>query len=385
MPHEPTTIAAVRGATTVPMNRASDILEGSTRLLETLMSANSLRVDQIVSALFTCTADLDADFPAHAARRMGWESVPMLCAREIPVPGSLPRVVRVMLTVRVPHHGAALTPVYLGEAAALRPDLASPRGDATVQRRVAIIGLGQIGGSIGLGLRGRGWRRMGFDRDTATLADALAAGAIDEAAEDIRAACANAELAVVAVPVDGLAAAIENAAAALPTGAALLDTGSARSPLSQALSATVGRGIAAVGGHPLAGTEGRGFAAARRELFRDAPFLLMPVGNAVPAIVAAFVEDLGAIAVVTDAATHDEALARTSHLPYLLSCELRALGSEAEKARLSGPGFRDMTRLARSDPAMAGAYCRANVIEIEGAWMSFRAAMDARVQSLRRS
>jgi len=373
------TIAAVRGATTIPLNEASAILEGTTRLLEALMSRNGLGADRIVSVLFTATADLDADFPAHAARRMGWGAVPMLCAREIPVPGSLARVVRVMLTVRA-DAGQALQPVYQGEAAALRPDLSPP--SATPERRIAIVGLGQIGGSIGLALRGRGWRRTGFDLDAEATAAALAGGAIDAVAGSVAEACRDAELAVIAVPVDAVALAVARAAAALPRGAALIDTGSTRGPITPALAAARGRGIAALGGHPLAGSEGRGFAAARGDLFRGAAFALLPGEAPVPPIVEALVRDLGSNPVPTEPGAHDRALARSSHLPYLLSCALSDAGAAAAAAGLTGPGFRGMTRLAAGDPRMAEAYCRANAAEIASAWDELRADVDRRVAEL---
>src|SRR6185295_7301895 len=102
------------------------------------------------SAVFTATPDLDSDFPAHAARRLGWTDVPLLGAMEMAVPGALPRVVRVLLTVSGAPAGRRLAPVYLEGAARLRPDLAG--GGATASpaarepRRLALIGLGQIGG-----------------------------------------------------------------------------------------------------------------------------------------------------------------------------------------------------------------------------------------------
>src|SRR5512134_587241 len=126
-PH--TGIAAVRGAVPVPENRADDIVGATARLLSTLLEVNRLEPGQIVSALFTLTDDLDADFPAHAARRLGWADVPLLNAREIPVPGAMPRIVRVLLTVSGVAPGTRLTPVYLDEAAALRPDLLGARPD----------------------------------------------------------------------------------------------------------------------------------------------------------------------------------------------------------------------------------------------------------------
>ncbi|MBI1799321.1 MAG: chorismate mutase, partial [Candidatus Eisenbacteria bacterium] len=121
-------IVAVRGAVAVRANTAAEILSASARLLRALVAANGLDPSRIVSALFTTTADLDAEFPAHAARRLGWTDVPMLHAREIPVPGSMPRVVRVLITVRDVPASKQLVPVYLGEAAKLRPDLATSAG-----------------------------------------------------------------------------------------------------------------------------------------------------------------------------------------------------------------------------------------------------------------
>jgi len=113
---------ALRGATTVTSNDAESILAATTELMEEVMERNALRPADVVSCIFTATEDLDAEFPAVAARRLGFEGVPLLCAREIPVPGSLPRVIRVLL-----HYYAAIDHtaqhVYLRDARALRADL----------------------------------------------------------------------------------------------------------------------------------------------------------------------------------------------------------------------------------------------------------------------
>jgi chorismate mutase len=113
---------ALRGANSVEANEASAILEGTSLLIRELMDRNALTPDAMVSCLFTLTDDLDAEFPALAARQLGLDKVPLLCAREIPVPGAMPRIVRLML-----HYYAddAHTPkhVYLGWARALRSDL----------------------------------------------------------------------------------------------------------------------------------------------------------------------------------------------------------------------------------------------------------------------
>src|SRR4051794_9000200 len=115
-------LRALRGATTVEKNEADAILDGTEELVREVMRRNDLHPDDMVSCIFTCTTDLDAEFPAVAARRLGLSAVPLLCAREVPVPGALPRVIRVLIhCYGEPGHEAQH--VYLGEAAALRLDL----------------------------------------------------------------------------------------------------------------------------------------------------------------------------------------------------------------------------------------------------------------------
>jgi chorismate mutase len=113
---------AVRGAIQVDANEADAISSATAELLGELISRNGLEPGRMVSCLFTCTPDLDAEFPAVAARRLGLDSVPLLCAQEIDVPGSMPRVIRVMVHYYAPvGHSAVHT--YLGEAQTLRADL----------------------------------------------------------------------------------------------------------------------------------------------------------------------------------------------------------------------------------------------------------------------
>jgi chorismate mutase len=115
---------ALRGANSVESNTAEAILGGTEELMHELMARNELEPDAMVSCIFTVTSDLDAEFPAVAARRIGLNSVPLLCATEIPVPGSLPRVIRVLVHYYAPEDHSARH-VYLGEARALRADLES--------------------------------------------------------------------------------------------------------------------------------------------------------------------------------------------------------------------------------------------------------------------
>ena len=115
---------ALRGANSVQSNRSEDILSATDELMHELLGRNSLQAEDLVSCIFTLTDDLNAEFPAVAARRMGLQHVPLLCAREIPVPGALPQVIRVLV-----HYYAAdehqPAHVYLGGARTLRSDLDS--------------------------------------------------------------------------------------------------------------------------------------------------------------------------------------------------------------------------------------------------------------------
>jgi len=378
-----TRIAAVRGAIQVPANRAEAIRASTARLLTALVETNRLDPARIVSAIFTATPDLTADFPAHAARILGWTDVPLLGATEIDVPGALPRVVRVLLTVEGAPRGKRLTPVYLDGAEALRPDLARARRKPGPTTRIAILGLGQIGGSLGLALgRAGGWERVGFDRSRKALQAALAAGAIDRAARSIDEACATAKIAVASVPVDVLPGVIDRAAQALPKGATLVDTGSSRRGVTEALARAAKSGVRAVGGHPIAGNAGRGLPAATADLFTGATFALLPVaGIPIPAIARRMIRALGAKALVVDPRTHDRALARTSHLLYLLSIAIEASGAKAARRGLAGPGFRGMTRMAKADPRVAGAYVRNNREEVQRAWKELRRALDRATSS----
>ena len=113
---------ALRGAVSVERNDAKDILDATSELMQEIMRRNALAPESVVSCIFTATRDLNAEFPAVAARALGFERVPLLCAREIPVPRALPRVIRVLIHYYA-DDGHETRHVYLGEAKALRADL----------------------------------------------------------------------------------------------------------------------------------------------------------------------------------------------------------------------------------------------------------------------
>jgi chorismate mutase len=120
----PVRLHGIRGATTVAHNDAGEILAATDELLRALIEANGLQADDIVSALFTVTHDLDAAFPARAAEDFGWNIVALLHAREIPVPGSLPMCIRLLVHAYTARSRAEIKHCYLRGATVLRPDRA---------------------------------------------------------------------------------------------------------------------------------------------------------------------------------------------------------------------------------------------------------------------
>lgn len=119
-------IRGIRGATTVQENTAQCILSNTQELLRTMVEANAIAPRSISSIIFTMTSDLNATFPAEAARQLGWKHVPVICMRELDVPGSLTQAIRVLLQAETDQEPDAVHHVYLRGAEVLRPDLADP-------------------------------------------------------------------------------------------------------------------------------------------------------------------------------------------------------------------------------------------------------------------
>lgn len=117
-------VAGIRGAVSVEHNKKEDILFSTKLLLNRIVESNNIEVEDIVSVIFTATPDLDAVFPAEAARQLGWTQAALMDAAEIAVPGSMPQVIRVLIHVNVPENFRAIH-VYMGECQKLRPDLLS--------------------------------------------------------------------------------------------------------------------------------------------------------------------------------------------------------------------------------------------------------------------
>ena len=129
----PRRLHAIRGATTAPHDDGDELLAATRELLLEIIARNRLESDDVVSALFTLTADLRSEFPALAARELGWTDVALLCTTEIPVPGSLPRTIRVLIHTEFSEPRASVEHVYLRDAVVLRPDLATRTSRPTVE------------------------------------------------------------------------------------------------------------------------------------------------------------------------------------------------------------------------------------------------------------
>jgi chorismate mutase len=130
VPHE-RHLGAIRGATTVEADEASAVRVATAELLQRIVDLNELQASDIISVLFTVTPDLRSAFPAHAARDLGWNDVPLLCTMEIPVPGAIERCIRVLIHVEARRPRQRLRHVYLREARRLRPEWAGELPERT--------------------------------------------------------------------------------------------------------------------------------------------------------------------------------------------------------------------------------------------------------------
>jgi prephenate dehydrogenase len=221
--------------------------------------------------------------------------------------------------------------------------------------RLAVLGVGLIGGSIGLAARRRyGASVCGYDPDPRALATALELGAIDEQAPDIAAAVAGAEVVFAAAPVGVLAQTVREALALAGEDCVVSDVGSTKLALRDARE-----DVRFVGGHPLAGAETAGVEHAREDLFEGATWYLTPAPSADRALYARLrgvIECLGARPAEIEADAHDRLMARISHLPHVLANVLVLQAAEAFEGEdgppSSGPSLRDTIRVAGANTAI---------------------------------
>lgn len=219
--------------------------------------------------------------------------------------------------------------------------------------RVTIVGLGLIGGSLGIAIRKKRLARevVGYSRKAKTLAQAKRLGAMDAGTSDLRRAIADADLIVLATPVDLIAPMLARVAPHLKRGAVVTDVGSTKAEVVRFCERALPRGAAFVGGHPLAGSERRGIAAARPGLFDGAVCILTPgtrAGRSATAAVVRLWRGVGARVLTMTPAMHDRLLAQASHMPHALAFCLTAAAEPAALA-IAPKSFLDATRVAASD------------------------------------
>jgi len=226
--------------------------------------------------------------------------------------------------------------------------------------RIALVGVGLIGGSIGLAARERLDASVAaFDPSREALEVALERGAIDRFSEDVAGAVSDAEAVFVAAPVGVLPRAAKEALAAAPQDCVVTDVGSTKRAIVAALDAG-GRASQFVGGHPLAGAETSGVRHARADLFEGATWYLTPTSSTSGILyerLHRLLHGLGARPTAIDPETHDTLLATVSHLPHVLANVLvtqaaRTLAAEGERLPATGPSFRDATRVAGAPSAI---------------------------------
>jgi prephenate dehydrogenase len=220
--------------------------------------------------------------------------------------------------------------------------------------RVAIVGTGLIGASVGLAAKRRGTSVVGFDEDHAVAEVAAERGAVDDVAGTLGEALRDAELAVVAVPVGRLSARVRAVLEASGDGCTVTDVGSTKA----AVCAAADGSPRFIGGHPVCGSEARGPEHANADLFEGATWFLSPLPQSEPEryrLVHGFVGGLGATPVAVDPGAHDRLVALTSHLPHVLA---NVLVNQAGSTRIdgheplsaAGGSLRDMTRVAGANP-----------------------------------
>jgi cyclohexadieny/prephenate dehydrogenase len=229
-------------------------------------------------------------------------------------------------------------------------------------QRIAIIGLGLQGGSIGLAVQEYlpDVRTSGFDLDPATRRRAGERGLVDRVCETAAEAVREADLVIFCVPPGVMGAAAAEIADSIPAGAVVSDVGSCKQSIAQALGEAL-PGHLVIPAHPVAGTENSGPDAGFASLFQQRWCIVTPIAGTDPAPVAAlrtFWEALGARVELMDPAHHDLVLAVTSHLPHLIAYTIVGTASDLEDVtqseviKYSAGGFRDFTRIAASDPVM---------------------------------
>jgi prephenate dehydrogenase len=253
-----------------------------------------------------------------------------------------------------------------------------------VIRRLSLVGLGLLGGSVAKAARAEGLADeiVAVGRERERLEPALRDGVVDRISTRLEEGVAGSDFCLLATPVATLTALLPAVWPALPADAVLTDVGSTKASIVEAAEA-LGRArpLAFVGSHPMAGSEQSGYRVSRRDLFHGATVILTPTertdSHAVKRV-GAFWEALGGRLVILDPVTHDRATAAISHLPHLVADALvdAVVRMDPRFFEVAGRGFRDTTRIAASDPRVWREIFQENRAGLTEALTSFRAALD---------
>ena len=247
--------------------------------------------------------------------------------------------------------------------------------------RIAIVGLGLMGGSLALALRGKCAALYGIDSDRATLELATAKQIVDQAEADPADLVRQADLVILATPVPVIIDFIQKLSLFVQTPCIVLDLGSTKKNIIRAMS-SLPENFDPIGGHPICGKEKLGLEHAEASLYQGAPFVITALDRSSRRAKAAakqIIAAVGANAIEISAEDHDRILASTSHLPFLLSSAL-ALSTPQEFGSLIGTGFKSTSRLAGTPAHMTMGILQSNRANILNAIQSFRKSLD-RIES----
>ena len=228
---------------------------------------------------------------------------------------------------------------------------------AMIEKRICIVGLGLMGGSLAKALHGQVKHLTGVDRHAATRQMVLAGGIVDIVTADLASGVRAADLIILATPVHSILQQIEQLPDLCPEGSLVLDLGSTKEAVCKGMAA-LPTSFSAIGGHPMCGKETAGYHAADAGLFRGQIFVLSRNSRTtkqIEEIALSLIELIGAHPMFLSPEVHDQIVAVTSHLPYLISAALVQRAADMADDRVwpvSASGFRDSSRLAGSDPRM---------------------------------
>ena len=223
--------------------------------------------------------------------------------------------------------------------------------------KIAIVGVGLLGGSIGLAMRAAGYttKRVGIGRRKESLDKALEYDAVDEVTVDMASGVRDADLVVVCTPIGIMEGMFEQMAPHLPEGCIVTDVGSTKATIVRLADRLLPRTVHFIGSHPIAGSEKTGVEFARADLFQHAVCIVTPAKRCDPAVGNAMVEfwkSLGSHVHTLEPKKHDQVLAQVSHLPHAVAAALVLLAEQGKSTMYAGTGFGDTTRIASGDPAL---------------------------------